>query len=471
MRRLLATPPRTFATVSLALIAVTVVATGFTQSRFFEDALIRREAVIVRDMVIALTQRDLRAEDFDDYAKSASRLHFEQSLSALKSVTGVVRIKVYNAENVIVWSDAAELIGKTLPKTEEHLAHVWAGTASGVFNPADRPSHADERLPTIPLVEFYVPIEIRRVGSAGDEVAGAVAIYRTADDLRITLRRGMLLLWLVSAAGGAVLFAALYRLYRAVYRRQREAETQFARLSTEHGRIVQMEKLSAMGQMVGEIAHQLNNPMVGVLNLAQLAQTKADDPVRVRSLLADIRRAGEHCRGFVQRMLRFTQLARSEPQPTALAALMRDTVEFLKLSVHGCPEVVLDAPAETVTLMLDPVLMRHALFNLLHNAVQADPRGPVEMALAAETRDGRPGWRIDVADHGPGLSADVAQKMFKPFFTTRAEGTGLGLTVVQHIVALHGGVLDAGTNPGGGARFMIWLPASVSENETEDPAD
>lgn len=89
------------------------------------------------------------------------------------------------------------------------------------------------------------------------------------------MRGGLVLLWAVKGFGGLVLFVALCGLFSSVYRRQRAAERQFARLSTEHERIVQMEKLSATGRMVAEIAHQLNNPLVGVVNLAQRAQRRA----------------------------------------------------------------------------------------------------------------------------------------------------------------------------------------------------
>lgn len=465
-------PPQIFKAVSLALIVVMVVATGYTQSRFFEDALIQREAVIVRDMVTALAQKELEAADFEQYTRTASQLHFEQSLSTLKSVTGVVRIKVYNAENTIVWSDAKELVGRNLPKSEKHLAQVWAGVASSVFNPAERASHAEERLPGIPLVEFYVPIAVKKPGTAGGEVMGAVAIYRLADDLTRTLRRGMFLLWLVTALGGMLLFFALFRLFSAVYRRQREAESQFAKLSSEHERIVQMEKLSAMGRMVSEIAHQINNPLVGVINLAQRAEAQTDQPERVKMLLGEIIKAGEHCRGFVQRMLRFTQLGRSEPQATRMGALLRDTMAFFAQSVGNAPHVNFLAPQKEVVLQVDPVLMRHALFNLIHNAAQADPTGPIEVSLAAEANETVDGWAITVSDHGPGLTPEVMAHLFTPFFSTRSGGTGLGLSVAQQIVAQHGGRLRAENNSGGGARFVIWLPAQAHgvAHETENPA-
>ena len=454
--RLVSCPLCIFTQVSLILITSMVIASSYTQSRFFQDALIEREAEIVKQTVITLAHEHLRAENFVNYTDVQSQLNFDEGLSSLKKISGVVRLKLYNSDDVIVWSDAKDLVGKRLPQTEAHRARVWAGISSGVFDPTKRISHSEDLLPRIPLIEFYVPITV--TDTAGGEVKAVVAIYRSAKGLTDTLRRGMVLLWLVAAIGGSLLFFALFYLFRSIYRRKIEVENQFYRLSTDHERIVQMEKLSTMGRMVGEIAHQFNNPLVGVINLTQLAEREADKPERVRELLGEIRKAGEHCRGFVQRMLKFTQLARSEPQPTEIAGLVRDTIGFFAQSVAAAPRVEFAAPDSGVVLQVDPVLLHHALFNLINNAAQADPSGPIGIELSSMQHEGIDGWAILVTDRGPGLSAEVMKHLFTPFYTTRKGGTGLGLSVAQFIVIQLGGRLYAGNNPEGGARFVIWLP-------------
>ena len=457
MKLLPRTPPAIFAFVSLLLIVLTALATGQVQSSFFRDAVIQREAVIVRDLATAIAARDLSAEDLDHPGDAARVIELQRRFAILADLSGVVRIKVFNAEHVVVWSDDTALIGRR-QQADAHLTRAITGGVAAVFDPGHRPSHADESLPDLPLIEFYVPFSVARPGSAGDKADGALSLYRSAEGLTSTLDRGLLLLWLVKAVGGALLFCTIFWLFRAVYRRQREAERQFHQLSSEHARIVQMEKLSAMGQMVGEIAHQFNNPLVGVINLAQRAEQRADDPVRVRELLGEIRRAGEHCSGYVQRMLRFTQLARSEPQPVALDALIVETAAFFRQTAGTTPAIACSTLPGAV-VQADPVLLRHALFNLIQNAAQADPAGRVEVSLAAVPLGGRAGWEIAVADHGPGIAPETAKSLFTPFFSTRPGGIGLGLSVARHIAVQHGGELRAGANPGGGARFVLWIPA------------
>jgi signal transduction histidine kinase len=111
-----------------------------------------------------------------------------------------------------------------------------------------------------------------------------------------------------------------------------------------------------------------------------------------------------------------------------------------------------------VALHADPLLIRNALFNLIHNAAQADPDGRVAVKISLRERDGVPGCDISISDSGPGISRDVKDKMFTPFFTTRQGGTGLGLSVAQHIAVEHGGSIEAENAPEGGARFTLWLP-------------
>ncbi len=455
-------PLQAFSFLSLLLIALMALAIGVAQSAFFRDSVLEREAAIIHDLVQAHVTERLTTGDVDRPMTASAQLNLERSFAALRDLTGAVRLKAYDSTNRIIWSDEPALIGKVVAG-ETRVHRALAGSAGAVLDPKKRASHAEDRLPDIPLVEFYVPFTVKRHGSGG-EVVGAFALYRNAGPLNETIARGRLLLIAVAGAGGLLLYSALFTLYRGMYRRRREAELRLSRLSSEHARIVQMEKLSAMGTLIGEVAHQFNNPLVGVLNLAQLAERNADDPQRTRELVGEIRRAGEHCRGFVQRMLTFTQIARFERQRVDLVALVRETMDLLHQSHAQCPPVTFDAPPGDTVLDADPVLLRHALFNLLANAIQADSRGPVTVRLEAGEHNGLPQWRLSVTDSGPGIAPEAMKKLFTPFFSTRPGGSGLGLAVVQYIVTQHGGHVTAENPPGGGARFTLWLPVGTKES-------
>ena len=306
------------------------------------------------------------------------------------------------------------------------------------------------------------------INDAGKRQIGDLVVMRDITALESTFQWSMIAVILISLlAAGVVLgifYLALDRVERD-YRRQHDLEHQLLRLDSEHRRILQLEKLSAVGTMVGGNAHQLNNPMVGVVNLAQLAEREADDPARTRELLREIRSAGEDCRDFVKRMLGFSKVSCFESRPTPMAGLIEDTVLLFRQAESRHLPVEVKLPEAPAVLTVDPVLIRHALFNLLVNAAQATPDGEDGIEISLERGEDRernlPGWTLAVTDHGRGMPTEVMEKIFVPFYTTRSDGTGLGLPVVQHVALLHDGQVTVSSEPGHGTRFAMWLPDPV----------
>lgn len=456
-----ATPPRLFAVISLLMIVSMVVGTGLIQAPFFRQSIIDREAVIIRDVVSSLAmEHGVSAFDLEHYMDIDAKNRLDQSFNSLKKLSGTMRIKVFRHDNTIVWSDDPDLVGTKRTAHLFYLSQAMDGYFQAVFNPRKENNNILEQGPTIPAtVEFYVPISLSEANENSTDVIGVLSLYRDPQQLNATIQHGLHLLWAVIGTAGLLLFITLYKLFSLVYSRQRKAELQFSKLTVEHERIVQIEKLSAMGELVGEIAHQLNNPLVGVINLTQLAEREVQNPQRVMELLSEVRKAGKECRDIVQRLLRINQISRSEPQPSNIKELVLDTITFCRQSIGSHNAVEFVAPGQDVMLNIDPVLVRQALFNLIHNAILAAPDAPVSVDLATEERDGVPGWTLSVTDSGSGFDDKTAANLFKPFYTTRANGTGLGLSVAQHIVIKHGGTIQAKNLPVGGARFSIWLPA------------
>lgn len=301
---------------------------------------------------------------------------------------------------------------------------------------------------------------------AGQRHVGDLVVIRDISALKSTFNWSIVAVTaisLLSAIGVlGVFYLALDRVERD-YRRQHDLEHQLLRFNAEYGRILQLEKLSALGTMVGSIAHQLNNPLVGVVNLAQLAERGVDDPVRTRELLGEIRSSGEDCRAFVKRMLAFSKVSSFESKPTQITALIEDTVLLFRQTENKHLPVELDLPDEAVVLTIDPILLRHALFNLLVNAAQATTDGSaiaISLAREDDAARGVAGWSLAVSDHGRGMPPEVLEKIFVPFYTTHSDGTGLGLPVVQHVALLHDGQVNASSEPGRGTRIAIWLPDS-----------
>ena len=271
---------------------------------------------------------------------------------------------------------------------------------------------------------------------------------------------------LVAAGVLGIFHIALDRVDRD-YQRQHELELQVLRMDADHQRLLQVEKLSALGTMVGGVAHQLNNPLVGVVNMSQLAARTQGNPPQTQNLLAEIRRAGEDCRAFVQRMLEFSKVSSFVSKPTPMGPLIEETVLMFRQAENRRHPLEVRLPAADVVLDVDPLLIRHALFNLLLNASQA-VSGDEPIVIALERTTDPVGnvarWTLSVTNQGLPIPPDVMKHVFEPFFTTRSDGTGLGLPVVQHVALLHGGQVTATSEPGHGTRFAISLPVDASSH-------
>ncbi|WP_275098135.1 sensor histidine kinase [Sedimenticola hydrogenitrophicus] len=441
LHRNLSSPSRLFTLLSLLMIALMVTGTGITLSGFLHQAIIERESLIIRDYVQALAAQENDIEPARRFAP-------------LTRLADAVRLKLYDKSGEVVWSDDTRFIGTQAKRNREFQAAAAGDIGVVFYTEKELPGEAGDPN-AMPVVEFYMPIRIARVGAP--PIDAVLALYRSARPLNFQIRRAIVLQWLVITLGGVLLYVALFALFRSVLRRQQRAESALSRLSSEHEQIVQMEKLSAVGQLVGEIAHQINDPLVGVMNLAQLAEREADDPVRTREILCEIQQAGSHCRGFVQRMLEFNRLSHFERQPVDLRQLVEGTVALFRQSTPGNPQVRLELP-ETAPVTADPVLLRHALFNLLTNARHA---GGAEAPIHVQLDEREKYWSLSVSDQGPGIDEAHREQLFTPFFTTREGGVGLGLSVVRHILALHGGTVEVHNLAGGGACFTLDIPGET----------
>lgn len=455
------TPPRLFAIVSLVMIIVMVVVTGLTQALFFRQSIIDRESVIVSDMANALAHEHLiSAADMENYSNASATDHLAEGFGPISQLSGTQRIKVFNRNYTIAWSDDSAMLGTKQTTHIGDLTRAMNGEIRAVFNSEETNINTGSHgSPTPESIEIYTPIFEAKQDKSSAAVIGVLSLSRSPLALNQTIRDGLYLLWTVIGVTGIILFSALYKLFTLVYSRQKSAELRFTKLTAEHDHIVQLEKLSAMGEIVSEIAHQINNPLVGVINLAQIAERDPEISAKTRRLLAAIEKSGVECSDFVQRLLRLNQAARSEPQLVEVNDLVRDTITFFHQTIGKHHTVTFTESDGDVMINVDPVLIRHALFNFIHNAILAAPDKPVVISLAADRHEGVSGYRLSVTDSGSGFDDKVAKQLFKPFFTTRQGGTGLGLSVAQFIAMKHGGVVRAENMTGGGARFSIWLPS------------
>jgi len=218
------------------------------------------------------------------------------------------------------------------------------------------------------------------------------------------------------------------------------------------------ENLAALGEMAAGIAHEFKNSLATISGYAQMIHSElpeGDVAENAERILAQTR-ALTH---VVTEFLRFARPLELADETVAAEALVERVAEEVQEAI---PKVAIRVGGAFGEVPGDEGLLRQALLNLARNAAEAvaagNSTGSVEICGAVEEKGGRIWQRITVADNGPGIPSADLTKIFLPFFTTKPDGTGMGLAVVQKIALQHGGSVEARNRPEGGAEFLLWLP-------------
>ena len=220
--------------------------------------------------------------------------------------------------------------------------------------------------------------------------------------------------------------------------------------------LVRREKLAALGQLAGGVAHELRTPL-GVISNAgyylKLVNPHADETTReyLDMISAEVGKATK----IISDLLDFTHVKSSERQPATISALVDHT--FAQCPAAENVQVNLQIPPDLPTLFVDPQQIEQVLANLITNAYQAMPEGGT---LTISAKAEQAGATLSIADTGCGTSLENMDKLFEPLFTTKARGIGLGLAISKNLVEANGGTIEVESDsvPGKGSTFTVTLP-------------
>jgi two-component system, NtrC family, sensor kinase len=238
-------------------------------------------------------------------------------------------------------------------------------------------------------------------------------------------------------------------------------EARTRELKEAQAQLVQAQKLAALGQLGAGVAHEINNPLGGVIGHVQLLLADRDQADRDYEALTCIETAARQASQVVQNLLRFS-VQHKDPVRTAVDVnrLVRDTLTLtgtLLAEQKIALELALDQ--ETPRLRADAGQVGQVLLNLVSNARTAMPAGG-RLRVATHKKDGQVAFSVE--DSGKGIAPEIRERIFEPFFTTKDEwsNVGLGLSVSYRIVSEHGGRIDVESQVGRGSTFTVWLPAT-----------
>jgi two-component system NtrC family sensor kinase len=256
------------------------------------------------------------------------------------------------------------------------------------------------------------------------------------------------------------LAAVFNRMTENIQQSRAQIEKTVETLKSTRAQLLQSEKLSAVGEFVAGVAHELNNPLAAVVGFAEMLKDNEVD-TKNRRYLDMIHKSAQRCQKIVQSLLSFARRHQPERKPMSVNSLVEAVLEMLNYQLRTSNiKVVTQLDPSVPVVLADGHQIQQVLLNILNNARQALEGHPSSGQINIVTEASGENVRVVVHDNGPGISAENLLRIFDPFFTTKqvGQGTGLGLSLCYGILKEHGGNITPSSLPGEGATFTIELP-------------
>jgi two-component system NtrC family sensor kinase len=452
-----------------------------------KEALERQTATADILKVIASSPSDIQPV-FEAIATSANRLVGGFSSTVFRFIDGVAHLKAFTPTTPA----ADQVLQTTFPRPVADFPPFQMAQAGEVTRIPDTEALSDE-IGDIARARGFRSMLFAPLMNDGVSI-GLIAVTRVQPfnftDHHVQLLR--------TFADQAVIAIENVRLFEEVQARTRELSQSLDDLRTAQDRLVQTEKLASLGQLTAGIAHEIKNPLNFVNNfsalsaelieemtevfensaLDEVSRRKELDEIRelLKSNLAKVVQHGKRADSIVKNMLLHSREGSGEHRPADINALLD---ESLNLAYHGARaeksdfNITLQKDFDNEAGMLEvfPQEITRAFLNFISNGFYAaikrkaeNGNSGFEPALRVTTRDMGQSVEIRIRDNGTGIPAEVKEKMFNPFFTTKpaGEGTGLGLSMSHDIIVKqHGGAIDVATEPGQFTEFIVTLPRTT----------
>ncbi|MCP1517769.1 signal transduction histidine kinase [Pseudomonas migulae] len=449
---------RWFSLISMAVIGTVAVALGAVSTRFVITESVQRDALLTSQFIqtIALTEvrhvsipnvrsmgelldprKDKDFPDVDPMARANARGEF---LDHIEHLPDVILANIYAPDRMVIWSTNPALMGTTIHADEDlERAFVSRTAVSASYHDVDK-SRMEQKFVTPPefiFIENYVPL----FDADGEHVTAMVEIYKEPEDLISRMERGLVLIWLATALGGGLIYLGLYWIVRRAA----------ILLAAQQKQLITNETFVALGEMSSAVAHSLRNPLATIRSSAELALEFDNGPAHqnINDIIGQVDRMSTWVRELLQSLRPLTD----EPEPVNLVAAVHDSLmAFEQQIAKACVHVVFE-PKDTPMVLSQQMQLTQILNRLLANALEAmDQGGTLTVILEpTDTRD----VSVVVSDTGRGMNEEQRSMAFRPFFTTKQGGLGVGLVLVKRIMERCGGTVSLDSREGEGTSVRL----------------
>jgi signal transduction histidine kinase len=455
---------RSFSILSFVCIAVITLVTAVLLTRFLTANMLHRDAVVTMQFVQTIIETMEPSTYFVDKPEQENNSSyaywftnkdtpqvttaFEDFFQRIALMPEVVRANVYAHDQTILWSNNIHLVGQHFPYNPE-LQRALAGSLT-VKASAVQQHRKAEHVEFGPEVRFFAESYIPIWNQTHDSVLGVVEVYKTPDALFQAIAFGRRLVWTSAVGGGLFLYGVLFWIVRRaamVIRSQEE-------------KLIEAETLSAVGEMASAVAHNIRNPLASIRSSAEIVaeELAAEKRHAAQELVEDVITRVDHLEGWLRELLTYARPLRPTLETVQILEVIKRTLERIE-NVFGQQEVdvVLDVQESLPPLPADPHLLQQVLYSLMLNAFEAMPHNGTLMLQVTLTADGRY-IQIQICDTGHGIPSGKIDTVFRPFFTTKRQGLGVGLPFAKRVIERHNGTITLSSPEGGGTTVIVRLP-------------
>jgi two-component system, NtrC family, sensor histidine kinase HydH len=443
---------RRFAVTSLLVIVGIALGLGWLLSDMLTGRMLRREGEVSMEFIRNLLVTDRSADFLRLPQDPALRQRFLGSMQHLSSMTEPVRANAFGADGTVLWSTDADLIGRhdaDNPELQEALRGDLVVHSGALGSEHEKLEHEGLSQQTHYYVESYIPILVDEKSS---QVQGVIELYKVPVQLSAAIREAVLQLWVACAGSAVVLFLALNGIVGRADRVMREQQK----------RLSESQALSSAVELAGAVAHNLRNPLASIRTAAEMMDGNVAHLAEHAEHREDIIQSVDRANRWITELVRVSHASQLPLAPVATTSMWRDCLQELQPQMTRQHVLWQLQEGEAPEVLGHEAMLRQILLSVLANAIEAMPRGG-PLAIGWNSQAGQ--LHITVDDVGTGVSEEVRQALFRPFFSTKSGGLGIGLALARRTLGQWGGTIDLFSRHGTGTRVTITLPEVPQEGK------
>jgi two-component system sensor histidine kinase HydH len=410
-----------FALTSLGVITIIALGLGWLMSHMLTQRMLQREGEVSMDFIQNLLLTDRSGPYLKEPDNAELRTRFLESMAHIASMTEPVRANAYSTDGTVIWSTDLTLVGRHYPENDE-LDIALRGQLVVHSGKLDATSpDKDEHVGLAALAPYYVESYIPILAPHTRQVLGVMELYKVPLQLNEAIREALLQLWLACAASAVGLFVTLYWTVARADRVKRDQQAQLA----------DAQVLATAVELASAVAHNLRNPLASIRVSAEMLQNNDASAADYAEHCGDITASVDRADRWITELVRVSQAPHlpSEvvyPSPVIRACLQEMEPEMNRRAIQWT------LPAEEAPgVQAHTAMLRQILVSILANAIDVMPQGG-NIAIVWQVLGDA--LQLQVIDSGPGLDSKMRNALFRPFFSTKSGGLGIGLALVKRTV-------------------------------------